>query len=267
MTGALPKHSGRSYAWPDPSAEVAGASYWLEDVDVNGTRTMHGPVSVEPATMTTATAAADADVQPTESGAIRHACQPGEPFCRDRADTFRADGDPNSETIRTGGASGGQDLRAARGMVSRFAARSRESRTRSQCRSFVCCIFTPKPTSNRCRLRARSPGPGGFGPQAAINFYGTGIDTVFSGTRVYWLVAGSRPRRAHSADAACLGIEPAASRLSRNRGTRSSTPPTSRRCSRPTTRISSARIVSPTPVEQVLDYASSRHEIDPACAA
>jgi hypothetical protein len=36
---------------------------------------------------------------------------------------------------------------------------------------------------------ARS-GAGGFGPQAAINFYGTGIDTVFSGTRVYWLVAG-----------------------------------------------------------------------------
>src|SRR5208337_1438194 len=47
MTGALPKHAGRSYAWIDPSAEVAGASYWLEDVDVNGTRTMHGPVSAE----------------------------------------------------------------------------------------------------------------------------------------------------------------------------------------------------------------------------
>ena len=46
MTGALPKHSGRSYAWLDPSAEVADGSYWLEDVDVNGTRTMHGPVSV-----------------------------------------------------------------------------------------------------------------------------------------------------------------------------------------------------------------------------
>jgi hypothetical protein len=31
-------------------------------------------------------------------------------------------------------------------------------------------------------------GPGGFGPQAAINFYGTAIDSVFSGTRVYWLL-------------------------------------------------------------------------------
>src|SRR5450432_3121399 len=36
-------------------------------------------------------------------------------------------------------------------------------------------------------------GPGGFGAQAAINFYGTGIDTVFSGTRVYWLVSEHSP--------------------------------------------------------------------------
>ena len=46
MNGALPKHAGRSYAWIDPSAGVTGASYWLEDIDVNGMRTMHGPVSV-----------------------------------------------------------------------------------------------------------------------------------------------------------------------------------------------------------------------------
>ncbi|HEY6767661.1 MAG TPA: C25 family cysteine peptidase, partial [Candidatus Sulfotelmatobacter sp.] len=32
-------------------------------------------------------------------------------------------------------------------------------------------------------------GPGGFGPQSSISFYGTGIDTLYSGTRVYWLVA------------------------------------------------------------------------------
>ena len=40
------------------------------------------------------------------------------------------------------------------------------------------------------RITGATAGPGGFGSQAAINFYGTGIDTAFSGTRVYWLVAG-----------------------------------------------------------------------------
>jgi hypothetical protein len=40
------------------------------------------------------------------------------------------------------------------------------------------------------QITGATAGPGGFGPQAAINFYGTGINTVFSGRRVYWLVAG-----------------------------------------------------------------------------
>ena len=49
-------------------------------------------------------------------------------------------------------------------------------------------------TEQPMQITGATAGPGGFGPQAAINFYGTGIDTVFSGTRVYWLVAGRRPR-------------------------------------------------------------------------
>ena len=39
------------------------------------------------------------------------------------------------------------------------------------------------------QITGATAGPGGFGPQSVINFYGTGIDTLYSGTRVYWLVA------------------------------------------------------------------------------
>src|SRR5579871_3307295 len=46
MRGALPSHSGKSYMFID-AAGNANASYWLEDVDVNGTRTSHGPVSAQ----------------------------------------------------------------------------------------------------------------------------------------------------------------------------------------------------------------------------
>ena len=49
MRGALPRHSGKTYTWIDSSAGAGSGSYWLEDVDVNGTRTMHGPVSAEAA--------------------------------------------------------------------------------------------------------------------------------------------------------------------------------------------------------------------------
>ncbi len=48
-------------------------------------------------------------------------------------------------------------------------------------------------------IAGASAGPGGFAPQATICFYGTGIDTQYSGTRVYWLASeesyGARIRR------------------------------------------------------------------------
>ena len=72
MTGALPKHSGKTYSWIDSSSASGTGAYWLEDVDVNGTRVLHGPV-------TAASAASYAvgqrnrsrdvlDVEPAQSG-------------------------------------------------------------------------------------------------------------------------------------------------------------------------------------------------------
>ncbi|HYG80063.1 MAG TPA: C25 family cysteine peptidase [Pyrinomonadaceae bacterium] len=39
-----PLTAGNSYSWPDAGGE-AGSVYWLEDVDMDGTRTWHGPVA------------------------------------------------------------------------------------------------------------------------------------------------------------------------------------------------------------------------------
>src|SRR5207247_695076 len=47
MREALEQHGAKTYAWIDPSP---GTLYWLEDVDLNGTHTMHGPVTVQNAT-------------------------------------------------------------------------------------------------------------------------------------------------------------------------------------------------------------------------
>src|SRR5258705_10241919 len=44
MRGYLEKHAGKSYAWIDRSATPA-STYWLEDLDLNGERMLHGPVS------------------------------------------------------------------------------------------------------------------------------------------------------------------------------------------------------------------------------
>src|SRR5213076_849367 len=42
MREAHEQHGARTYGWMD-RAPAGGGLYWLEDVDLNGTRTLHGP--------------------------------------------------------------------------------------------------------------------------------------------------------------------------------------------------------------------------------
>src|SRR5208282_5668349 len=48
LRGGRPQHAAKTYSWIDrqPSRD---ASYWVEDVDINGTRSLHGPAYPEPA--------------------------------------------------------------------------------------------------------------------------------------------------------------------------------------------------------------------------
>ncbi len=43
-----PLTAGRSYSWLDRASGSYGAHYWLEDLDLDGTATWHGPVTAEP---------------------------------------------------------------------------------------------------------------------------------------------------------------------------------------------------------------------------
>ena len=46
VRGGKPQHGAKTYQWIDP-AGTAESSYVLEDVDLNGMRSSHGPVNVE----------------------------------------------------------------------------------------------------------------------------------------------------------------------------------------------------------------------------
>ena len=48
VPAGTPMTSGQTYTWTDdsPLALEQGVTYWIEDIDLNGTRTLHGPVSV-----------------------------------------------------------------------------------------------------------------------------------------------------------------------------------------------------------------------------
>src|SRR5262249_55796577 len=39
--------AGKSYGWWDSESKNRPAQYWVEDIDLNGNRTLHGPISVK----------------------------------------------------------------------------------------------------------------------------------------------------------------------------------------------------------------------------
>jgi uncharacterized repeat protein (TIGR01451 family) len=191
MSGALPRHAGRSYAWIDPSAGVAGASYWLEDIDVNGTRIMHGPVSASPG----ARPPSDASAAETRMFSQLNRAQPAAPGSQGShfVETLPLVGPPTIHQVQK------QFDLASRPAVKLFV--QHEGWHRITQPDLVAAGLDPNVDPSRLHLYAEAieqplritgatSGPGGFGPQSAINFYGTGIDTVFSGARVYWLAVG-----------------------------------------------------------------------------
>ena len=196
MSGALPKHSGKTYSWIDYSASAGNSSYWLEDVDVNGTRTLHGPVSAEdggtsasaddtlPATPLTVNQLSQAK----PSAAVAALSHPVEDVLRDFQPTvtqqqlqFKLAANPAVKIAVTHEGwyqltqpeliEAGLDPNVDPAYLHLYAEAKEQS----------------------IQITGATPGPGGFGPQATINFYGTAIDTPYTGTRVYWLAAGDTP--------------------------------------------------------------------------
>ena len=191
MAGALPRHAGRSYAWIDPSAALAGASYWLEDIDVNGVRTMHGPISATPAAQPNS----DAPAAATRMFSQLNQALPPSPGSQQShvVETLPAISAPTPSQIQK------QFVLAAHPAVKILV--RHEGWYRVTQPELVNAGLDPnvdpaqlhlfaEAVEHSLQITGATGGPGGFGPQAAINFYGAGIDTEFSGTRVYWLVAG-----------------------------------------------------------------------------
>jgi len=191
MSGALPKHAGRSYAWIDSSAGATGTSYWLEDIDLSGTRTMHGPVPVQGGSP----AESDSTASATRLFSQLNQVQPTSLDGHDShfVETLPLRSSPTPNQIQK------QFELAAQPAVKILV--RHEGWYRVTQPDLVKAGLDPKvdpallhlfaeATEQPLQITGATAGPGGFGPQAAINFFGTGIDTVFSGTRVYWLVAG-----------------------------------------------------------------------------
>jgi uncharacterized repeat protein (TIGR01451 family) len=188
IRGGMPQHAAKTYQWFDESG-TPQSTYELEDVDLNGTRMSNGPVSV------------DVSLAP-RSGAVR---QPLLVTQLNRATALPA-------LLGQRGLAVPQPMIPARPRGHVPVSLDEEAAVKISVQSegwyqvskaqLVAAGFEPNADTRTLQLYAegveqpmlilgRQAGP--LGPNDSIEFYGTGIDTPFSGTRVYWLIRGSRP--------------------------------------------------------------------------
>ena len=186
LRGGQPQHPARTYQWFDPQGGP-GSSYVLEDVDLSGVHNTHGPVNPD-STVSETTPMSQATLLNQLSNLLPSAPiwprRPGAPL------------PPSAPSSVAEVSSAYLDaLPAAKISIT---AEGWYVVTRAQ---LVAAGFDPGSDARTLQLFAEGVeqpisilGQQGasLGSIGAIAFYGTAIDTPFSGTRVYWLVRGSQ---------------------------------------------------------------------------
>ncbi len=185
--GALPQHAAKTYRWIDPQG-TAQTSYTLEDVDLGGARTTHGPVFAE-------TSTEPLSIQP-QAALLSQFNQRYGTAVPSRLIPHVAGASSATPSVPQIASGTLDTMLAAKISVQ---AEGWYSVTAGQ---LAAAGFNISGNSQTLQLYAEGVeqpllivgnSSGSLGPNDAIEFYGTPIDTPFSGTRVYWLVNGSAP--------------------------------------------------------------------------
>jgi len=183
--GAQPQHAAKTYRWVDPQGTTQ-STYTLEDVDLSGTRTTHGPAVAE-SSNETSTAASIAQPQAallTQFNQLYHSTLTVRTTPRVVNVTSPA---PVAE-VTSGSLN---EMPAVKISV------QSEGWYTVSASQLAAAGFNA--SGNAATLKLYAEGveqpflivggqSGALGSNGSIQFYGTPIDTPFSGTRVYWLV-------------------------------------------------------------------------------
>jgi uncharacterized repeat protein (TIGR01451 family) len=192
LRGSKPQHAAKTYAAID-SQPAPNATYWLEDVDLNGTKTLHGPVYVE---------SLEAP-QPASQDVAREAM--ATPLSPSLSKLYAAARAQSNTAQRRGGPRAVLPLPLVHAQPFNAADHSAVKITVDQ-EGWYHIPFSQLLTAGLSAstdvrsLHLYAEGieqpllligqtSGLPSPTGAIEFYGTGIDTPFSADRVYWLVA------------------------------------------------------------------------------
>lgn len=197
--------AGRSYAWWDNRPGPAGTvQYWLEDIELSGRRTLHGPtVPVrEPGRPIPAPSVLLSELDEATE-AVEHArLAEGVPEAEDvlTPDTARISAEPvayseaSPDQINTQIALAGQ---AAVKILVRDPGWYRIAQS-----DLLAAGLGPSVDPRLLRLyvngdevaiHVEGEADGVFDPEDSIELYGLGLDTAWTDSRNYWLIAGTEP--------------------------------------------------------------------------
>lgn len=200
--------AGRSYSWWDDiealSGQPSAVRYWLEDVDLNGQRTWHGPVEVEPPSFghqLSGSQQRQAELlsrlgKRTPGVKSKYLARRPRPAARGRQDWLGGRVEPGG--IKS-------PLQVQWALAAQPAVKlliQEEGWYRVGQPELVAAGLDPRIDPRFLQLFVDGEEQpiivaggrnGRFGPKDAVEFYGVGLDTPSTDTRVYWLVLGSRP--------------------------------------------------------------------------
>jgi len=188
LRGSRPQHAAKIYRWIDPHP-VRDAAYWIEDLDINGTRGTHGPAYVESPSAEVAAALASArssallssqrasSVSPSAANPSPALAvpRPGLPIPPPGLPPLSI---ADHQAVKISVAQEGWYHVSFAQLFAAGLDRYTDSRT---------LHLYAEGVEQPLLLTGRASGPPSTSD--AIEFYGTGIDTPFSADRVYWLIS------------------------------------------------------------------------------
>jgi len=201
--------SGHSHAWLDKPEASGEAAYWVEEVDLNGDNTVYGPVFAEPAAE-----AKSAALSPLIVDRERSAVKPQMLSELGRApsltlDTRASNCGPVNSGSRPFQRTGDQPAITSRTQRQQYALAAGPAIKISVCAEgwyrltqpqLLAAGLSPDVDPQLLQLYVNGieqpmlvsgQSHGKLDPQDTVEFYGYPLNTTWSGTQVYWLVAGS----------------------------------------------------------------------------
>jgi uncharacterized repeat protein (TIGR01451 family) len=195
LRGSRPQHAAKTYAAID-AKPTANAAYWLEDVDINGTRAAHGPVYVQQSSPDSSGAAVRTQTADavTVSPSLSHYDSNPRPS---RGAPRPVTPHPVLPRPPVGAA-----LFDAADHVAIKISVEQEGWYHVPFSQLFAAGLSPETDVRSLHLYAEGieqpillvgHTAGIAAPSDAVEFYGTGTDTPFSADRIYWLVAEGVP--------------------------------------------------------------------------